>query len=143
VSTQLTEGSIKWIRDLNGVTTTSAFLSTSGDGVAVPDGRKASRVHVRVHHTQASGTLSCNVSLLGFAPAGALGSADRWVYLGGFNNGTSMAVDTSKWSPDANTIQVAEVFTVSPMNYTRFGTRVVAPGGTTTSTTTDIGFPVE
>lgn len=142
MGTQLQEGPIVWYRDLNAVSVTTAFPTLATEGVAVPAGQLGSRVHIRVRHTQASGTLSCNVSVLGFAPAGTYGSADRWVYLGGLNSGSSMAADTSKWSSDANALDVAEVFSASGQNYTRYATRVVAPGGTTPVTTTDIGFAV-
>lgn len=146
---QVREGAIGWVRDLDASTATTAFPTSSGAGVTVPTtwpvGYLGSRTHVSVSHTVASGTVSLTLALYGLPRimGDMTTGSQKWCYLGSFNNGSSMAADTSKWSPDASTIQVAEVFTVSAANYERLATRQIAPGGTSPSTTTHIGFPQE
>ncbi len=146
MGSQLREGPVIWVRDLNASTATTVFPTASTAGVVVPstisEGRAGSRVHALVRHTVASGTVSLTMALYGYSSRGDF-SGGGWSYLGSFNNGSSMAADTSKWSPDASTINTVEVFTVSGANFERFATRQIGPGGTTPTTTTYIGFPVE
>ena len=144
MSQMLREGAIVWAQDLNASTSTTAFPTTSTQGVAWPTtlNRRAGRIHVGVRHSVASGTVSLMVQLYGYSAVGDF-SAGGWFYLGGFNSGSSMAVDGSKWSPDSSTINVAETFTASTENYSRYYTRQIAPGGSSPTTTTYIGFPTE
>ncbi len=145
---QLREGNISWVRDLNASASTTAYMTATTAGITVPTSSAAgflgSRTHVAVEHSIASGTLSLVVAVYGLPRImGDMTTSPTWAYLGSFNNGSSMAVDTGKWSPDASTIRVAEVFTFSAANYERLATRQIAPGGTTVSTTTYFGFPQE
>lgn len=145
---QLREGPISWNRDLNSSASTTAYPTSTTAGVRVPttkaEGNLGTRAHVLAEHSVASGTVSLTLALYGLPRVmGDMTTSPTWAYLGSFNSGTSMAADTSKWSPDASTIRVAEVFTVSAANYERLTTRQIAPGGTTVSTTTYIGFPEE
>jgi len=143
---QLREGSIYWVRDLNASASNSVIPSSSTAGVTVPtsisEGNSGTRVHVAVQHTVASGTVSLTVGLYGYTARGELSGTAGWFYLGSLNNASSMAADTSKWSPNVSTINVAEVFTVAGANYERYATRQVTSSTTTgTATTTFIGFP--
>lgn len=143
---QLREGQVQWVRDLNASTSTTAYPTLSTQGVKVPsnmqEGNAGSRVHIMCRHAVASGVMSLYVSVYGYSATGDF-SAGGWSYLGSFNNASSMAADTSKWSPDASTISTVEVFSMSGANYQRIATRQIAPGGTGVSTDTYVGFPVE
>jgi len=141
-SIQLREGRISWNLDLNASTSTTAFPTSSTQGIAVSQSHSGSRVHVKVDHTVASGTVSLVVALYGYTTGDASAAGSGWYFLGAFNNNSSMAASsTAVWSPDASTIRTAEVFSASGLNFDRFMTRQIAPGGTGVSTTTYIGFP--
>ncbi len=145
---QIREGNISWVRDLSASASTTAYPTSTTAGVIIPStsaaGYLGSRTHVLVEHAVASGTVSLTVAVYGLPRImGDMTTSPTWAYLGSFNNAASMAADTSKWSPDTSTIRVAEVFTVAAANYERLATRQIAPGGTTVSTTTYIGFPQE
>jgi hypothetical protein len=147
MGTQLREGRIQWVKDLDASTGNTAFPTASTTGVVVPstlaESRAGNRVHVQARYSIASGTASLMLGLYGYAVSNTTTTAAiGWSYLGSFNSGSSMAAATSTWSPDASTILVSEVFTVSAANYERLATRQIA-GGTGISTTTYIGFPVE
>ncbi len=147
---QIREGNVYWVRDLNASTSTTAYPTATTAGIAVPAGAGAvgylgSRVHVDVEHSIASGTVSLVVALYGLPRImGDMTTSPTWAHLGTFNSGTSMAASTSiPWNPDASTIRKIETFNFSAANYERLATRQIAPGGTTVSTTTYIGFPQE
>ncbi len=146
MGTQLREGRILWVKDLDASASNTAYPTASTTGVVVPatlqEGNAGSRVHVQARYTVTSGTASLTLGLYGYAVANtATTAAVGWSYLGAFNSGSSMAANTATWSPDASTILVSEVFTVSAANYERLATRQIA-GGVGTATTTYIGFPV-
>jgi hypothetical protein len=147
---QLSEGPIYWLQDLNGSASSTAFPAASTNGVAKESlatspgpGRGASRVHVAVRAEAASGALTATVHLIGYANRGALSSAPMWTYLGSMNGGTAMAVDTTKWSPNSSTIAVSEVFSVSADNYERLATVSISPGGSSPLVSTWIGFALQ
>lgn len=146
---QLGEGAIRWIQDIAASASSTAWPSGATAGIAkeslspaIAPGMGASRLHVAAKATAASGALTETIHLYGYATRGSFSSAPEWMYLGSMNSGSAMAVDTTKWSPNASTISVAEVFTVSADNYDRFATRSISPGGTTPSVSTWIGFAV-
>ena len=141
----LREGPVVWTRDLNGSTAVTVFPSLATDGVPIPSqtGRNGNRVHVGVDYTAASGTLSLTVALYGYTNPSTTWATSTWVYLGSLNGGTSIAADTAKWSVSATRICLAEVFSCSGENYTRFATRVGPPGGSSPVVSTYIGFPIE
>ncbi len=148
MGTQLREGPVSWVRDLSASAATTAYMTATTAGVAIPaawaHGNLGNRTHALVEHSIASGTLSLVVAVYGLPRImGDMTTSPKWDYLGSFNSGSSMAVDTSKWSPDASTIRVAEVFSFSAANYERLASRQIAPGGVTPSTTTYFGFPQE
>lgn len=142
MTNQLSEAEIVWTADLAGTTTVTTYPTSSTAGIAKPavTGRAASRVHVGVDYTAASGTLSLTVALYGYATTGW--TTSTWVYLGSLNGGSSIAADTAKWSQSATRITLAEVFSVSGENYARYATRVGPPGGSSPVVSTYIGFPL-
>lgn len=140
---QIREGRVAWHLDLNASTASTSFPSASTQGVAPGSAHAGSRVHVKCDHTVASGTVSLVVALYGYTTGDVSGAGAGWYLLGSFNGGSAMAASsTTPWSPDASTIHTAEVFAVSGLNFDRFATRQIAPGGTGVSTTTYIGFPL-
>jgi hypothetical protein len=143
MSMQIREGRVAWTLDLNASTASTVFPTTSTQGIATGQYRHGSRVHVKIDHTVATGVVSLFVALYGYTTGDATAAGSGWYFLGAFNNASSMAANTSQWSPDASTIRTAEVFTISDANYDRLYTRQIAPGGTTPNTTTYIGFPTE
>lgn len=143
MSTTLREGPVKWQLNLNAASGNTAFPTASTDGVSVPSGYQpgaANRIHAMLRHTVASGTVSLSASLFGYSNVGDF-STGGWSYVGSFNGGSSMAADTSRWSPDQSTIVVSEVFVVTAENFSRYALRVVC-GGTTSTTTGYIGYPI-
>jgi len=90
----------------------------------------------------ASGTMSLTVPVYGYTDPSTTLATSTWVYLGSLNGGSSITADTQKWSQSATRITLAEVFSVSCENYTRFATRSI-PGGTSPVVSTYIGFPLE
>lgn len=146
MSFQSREGRIIWVKDLNASTATTAFPVGPTAGVPLPanmqEGRSGGRIHVMARHAVASGTVSLFVSVYGYTAEGAF-TAGGWTYLGSFNNNAPMAADGSRWSPDISTIATSEVFSMSGANYQRLATRQIAPGGSSPTTDTYIGFPQE
>lgn len=144
---QLRDGPVWWVRDLNASTSTTVFPSASTDGIALPTtfgtGRAASKIHVGVDMSVSGGTLSCFVSVYGYATSGTLNSAPRWFHIGTMNSGSAMAANGATHSSSANTLTRAETFSISGENYERFATRSIAPGGTSPVVSTYIGFPLE
>jgi len=141
---------IQWVRDLSGVTSSTAFPSSSTAGVRVEDLptnpsrlMTGSRVHVLLDYFISTGTVSVTGALYGYASEGStvLAAAPKWVYIGSLNGGSSMTVNTSKWSPDASTIRHSEAFAYSGQQFTRFATRVVV-AGSNDLVTTHIGFEI-
>jgi len=139
---QLNEAPVKWIRDLNGSTAVTVFPSLATDGVAVPGntGRDGSRVHIMADYTVASGTMSLTVGVYGYTWPTTTLSTSTWVYLASLNSGSSIAVDTAKWSVSATRIVLAEVFSFSGENYQRIATRIGPPGGSSPVVSTYVGF---
>ncbi len=146
------EGQIIWYQDLANTILTTVYPSGGSAGVAIPTlGRAASRVHIGVDYTVASGTMSVSIPIYGYTiPPGAGGtvsntwlSTSTWVYLGGLNAGASITADTTRWSQSATRITLAEVFSVSGENYSRIATRNYAAGGTTPVVSTYIGFVLD
>lgn len=141
---QLREGSVLWVQDLNGSTGTTVYPSGATAGVAVPSafgaGRTASRVHLMADYTVASGTISFQVALYGYTGGSPVPTVPKWVYLGALNGGSSITANAATWTTSATQIQLAEVFSVSGENYSRFATRSYAPGGTSPVLSTWVGF---
>lgn len=142
---QLREAPIKWQRDLNGSTAVTVYPTLATDGVAIPDatGRNGSRVHVGVDYTAASGTLSLTVALYGYTNPSTTWATSTWVYLASLNGGSSITADTAKWSMSGTRIALAEVFSASGENYTRYATRIGPPGGSSPVVSTYVGFCLE
>jgi hypothetical protein len=137
---QLREGRVDWVADLAGSTSSTVYPSGATAGVTPPNpGRSASRLHVFVDYTVASGTMSLNVSLYGYTGGSATPATPAWVYLGALNGGSSITANTSTWSQSATRITLAEVFSVSGENFSRYATRSV-PGGTSPVVSTWVGF---
>lgn len=141
---------IQWIRDLNGVSANTAFPSSGTAGVKPEDlaagpspNMLGPRVHVLVDYVISTGTASVTASLVGYADTGnaALAASPRWVWIKTLNGGSSIAAQTSKWSPDASTIRYAEAIDVGGAQYSRYATRLVMAGANET-VTTYIGFEV-
>ncbi len=146
---QIREGNVTWVRDLNASASTTAYPSGSSAGIAVPSalavGGLGSRTHVAVEHSIASGTVSLVIGLYALPRImGDMTTTPTWAHIGTFNAGTSMgASSTVPWNPSVSTIRKVEVFNFSAANFERLATRQIAPGGTTVSTTTWIGWPQE
>ncbi len=148
---QIREAPISWSQHLDASTSATVYPSLSTDGVAIPTstGHGASRVHIGVDYTVASGTMSLTVGVYGLTtPLSAGGAAGKWVgtstwvYLGSLNGGSSITADTQKWSQSATRITLTEVFSVSAENYQRIATRSI-PGGTSPVVSTYVGFCTE
>ncbi len=140
---------IQWLRNLNGVTASSSFPTLSTQGVA-PESLRAGpsrnmagpRVHVAVDYFISTGTASFTASLLGLAAAGTVfEAAPRWFFIKALNGGSSITASTSKWSPDASTIQYSEVIDIGGAQYDRYSTKVVV-AGSNDLVTTHIGFEI-
>lgn len=146
MGTQLVEREIIWIQDLNGSASTTVYPSGASAGVAAPNVRRnASRVHVGLEYTVASGTLSTQIGLYGYTDAMASGAAgtwatSTWVYLGALNAGSSITANAATWTSSATRLAFAEVFSVGGGQYSRYATRAYATGGTTPLVSTYIGF---
>ena len=146
MAVQLTEAPIKWVQDLNGSAGTTVFPSGASAGLASPNERRNSaRVHVALDYTVASGTMSTQVALYGYADAMSSGAAgtfatSTWVYLGAMNGGASITANNATWSASATRILFAEVFSVGGGQYSRFATRTYGTGGSTPLVSTYIGF---
>ncbi len=134
-------GKVNWVQDLNGSTSATPLPTASTAGVvpAYPGGCSGSNVHIGVDYTVASGTLSLTVSVYGYTQTGTF---PGWKFLGQLNNASSMAVDTTRWSPNTSQITMAEIFSCSGENYERYATRSI-PGGTSPVVSTYVGFPTE
>lgn len=151
---QLREGPINWVQDLAASASTTVYPGSVGTaataGIPRPvNARGASRVHVAMDYTVASGTLSTQVSLYGYTESNSSGTAgtfaavSTWVFLGALNGGASITANAATWTFSATRILVSEVFSVSAENYTRYATRAYATGGTTPSVSTYIGFVLD
>lgn len=144
---QLREGPIIWAQDLIGSTGTTVYPSGASAGIPRPaNARGASRIHVAMDYTVASGTLSTQVSLYGYTEsngtgtAGTFGGTSTWVYLGALNGGASITANAATWTASATRLLVAEVFSVSAENYTRYATRAYGTGGSSPVVSTYIGY---
>jgi hypothetical protein len=139
---QLRNGPIKWTIDLSAASANSSPSVPSGAtaGVAAASGTYdastlMSRVHVLVNASAAGGSLAFKIHLYGY-DAGL----NLWPYLATLNQDQLIAGDTTKYGATALAICLAEVFTVSGENYSRFATKLQGLTGTTPSVTTYIGI---
>jgi hypothetical protein len=149
---QLREGQIIWYQDLANTVLTTVYPSGLTAGVPIPSvGRTASRVHIGVDYTVASGTLSVTIPIYGLTTVPGAGgtvsntwlSTSTWVYLGSLNAGASITANGGTWNQATSRITFAEVFSVSGENYSRIATRNYAAGGTTPVVSTYIGFVMD
>ena len=140
---------IVYIRHWNATTSVTPYPSGATDGVKAgdlvntpADAQLGQRVHVAIDYTVTSGTMSATTALYGYTTSGtAMAASPRWLWIGSMNSGTSMAADTSKWSPDVSTIRSSESFSISGQQFDRFATRSVF-SGTGVAVSTFVGFEV-
>ncbi len=113
--------SISWVNDLSSQGANTNF-PTGDAGIEIPKGRAyGSRTHIEV--TADTGVPVARVLLYAKTFDGV------WGWIASVNadadgNPQDIAVDETKWSADANSIAMIEMFLVAPGNFARLASRI-------------------
>jgi hypothetical protein len=134
------EAPLRFLVDLAASTASTAFPTSSTQGVSVSDitGQSwhtaANRIAVMADIT-GSAPVSSDIHLYGYASDIGL-----WSHIGSMNAGSSITTSV-KWNVTATRFRLAEFFNLGGKSYDRFMTRTVNSGAGAMSVSTWIGFP--
>jgi hypothetical protein len=153
MATQLYEGGIRWLQDLNASTSSTVFPTASTDGVSVQSvmtggvgpGRVGNKIYVMVDYRDTVGATSCLIGLYGYATTGVFATVPAtWSFIGALNKGQPIAASgVGGFQASALRAISTEAFEIGGNAYERFKTRSLVPAGTAPTVSTYIGFPIE